>query len=314
MGLTISIGFSKVLLFFSLLLCPFIHILLKRGLHGRLSKGDIGHFTPFFLAVVYIKVLLPHGLMVWKGVFDWLGIFELLYIMLYTIFSFLLIYEFTETSRSLKERLFAYKFIGIYIILFITYYKISLEFSFITPGQNILAYSLASTYGFGTLVLVGFDMGLEVLKRYFPERNTFSFIDFDKTKYANSGLSEEMLNHLALKLDKIMLEKKPHLENNLSLNDLATKLSVTRYHLSQIINQKYRLGFYDYVNRFRIQEAKKLFRMDNDSGVTEIGYRAGFNNRVSFYKAFKKFEGCTPTEYREIQRNISHRCECECDH
>lgn len=145
--------------------------------------------------------------MVWKGVFDWLGIFELLYIMLYTIFSFLLIYEFTETSRSLKERLFAYKFIGIYIILFITYYKISLEFSFITPGQNILAYSLASTYGFGTLVLVGFDMGLEVLKRYFPERNTFSFIDFDKTKYANSGLSEEMLNHLALKLDKIMLEK-----------------------------------------------------------------------------------------------------------
>ena len=314
MGFIISIGFSKILLFFALLLCPFILMLLKRGLYGNLSKIDVGHFTPFFLAVVYFKILQPYGWLSWEGLFDWLGVFELLYIMLYTTLSFFLIYDFVETSKTLKERLFAYKFIGLYIILFVTYYKVNMEFEFVSPGHRILAYSLASTYGFGSLVLIGFDMVLEVYKRYSLERNIFSFIDFDKNKYANSGLSEEMLTQLALKLDRVMSEKKPYLENDLTLNDLAERLSVSRYHLSQIINQKHKLGFYDYVNRFRIQEAKRLIRLDNNSGVTEVGYKVGFNNRVSFYKAFKKFESCTPTEYREIQKNIRHHCGCECDH
>lgn len=160
----ISIGFSKVLLFFALLLCPFIHILLKRGFYGKLSKTVIGHFIPFFLAVFSFKVLQPYDWVDWEGLFNWLGIFELLYVMVYTTLSFLLIYGFTETSRTLKERLFAYKFIGLYFILFITIYRFNLDFVNITQGQRILSYSLASIFGFGSFMILGIDLALEFYK------------------------------------------------------------------------------------------------------------------------------------------------------
>lgn len=147
MGFIISTGFSRELLFFALLLCPFILMLLKRRLFGSLSKIDIGHFVPFFLAVIYFKLLQPYGWEDWERLYNWLGIFELSYIMLYTTLSFLLIYDFVETSKTLKDRMFAYQFIGFYIILFVTYYKVNMEFALVFPGQRILAHSLAGNAG-----------------------------------------------------------------------------------------------------------------------------------------------------------------------
>jgi AraC-like DNA-binding protein len=117
-------------------------------------------------------------------------------------------------------------------------------------------------------------------------------------KYKKTGLSDALAIELKNKLVQIMQEKKPYLNNELRLNDLASDLNLSRNHTSQIINQYFNLSFFDFVNKYRINDAKKLLiKSDNNSTITQIAYDVGFNNRASFYKAFKKFEGLNPTQY-----------------
>ena len=60
----------------------------------------------------------------------------------------------------------------------------------------------------------------------------------------------------------------------------------------------------DFVNKFRIDRAKQLLvdqEFDNYK-IEAIGYECGFNNKVTFYKAFSKFEGITPAMYKKKQK------------
>ncbi len=121
-------------------------------------------------------------------------------------------------------------------------------------------------------------------------------------KYKKTGLSDALAIELKNKLESIMKNERPYLNNELRLNDLASSLNLSRNHTSQIINQYFNLSFFDFVNKYRIEEAKKLLVNANDnSTVTQIAYDVGFNNRASFYKAFKKFEGLNPSQYLQPQ-------------
>ena len=96
-----------------------------------------------------------------------------------------------------------------------------------------------------------------------------------------------------------MDEDKPYLKNNLRLNDMAQLLNVSRHHASQIINEHFNLSFFDFINKYRVEEAKTMLMeyKKDDLNINQIAYSVGFNNRASFYKAFKKFTHATPTDY-----------------
>ncbi|NAS31726.1 helix-turn-helix domain-containing protein [Flavobacteriaceae bacterium R38] len=117
-------------------------------------------------------------------------------------------------------------------------------------------------------------------------------------KYKKTGLTKSHSIELKERLIIIMANDKPFLENDLRLEDLAKLLNLSRHHMSQVINEHFQLPFFDYINQHRITEAKGLL-MDKrgDLNITQIAYSVGFNNRVSFYKAFKKFTGTTPSDY-----------------
>jgi AraC-like DNA-binding protein len=61
------------------------------------------------------------------------------------------------------------------------------------------------------------------------------------------------------------------------------------------------MSFYDYINQYRIEEAKNKLSSSISNNlsysISDIAYQCGFNNRVSFYKAFKKITRTTPTEF-----------------
>ena len=289
---------NKVLLIFSLLLGPITYLWLKYRIQGKLSFRQLIHFTPFFSAAIFFSIIAPYNGIYWSGIVKWIAILELPYLIIYTSLAITMIIGVIEQFKTVRQRAILFKFFGVYVILLCTVFLINIEYVYIgLTGPSLYLFILAVMFAIGTIVLLTIDMA--VLKKYNVNEN---LSEIDKTKYAHSGLSDELLTQLALKLERIMIEKKPYLSNDLKLDDLAQNLSVSRHHLSQIINQKYNLGFYDYINKFRIKEAKKLIKIDSNSGVTEIGYIVGFNNRVSFYKAFKKFAYCTPTEYRELQK------------
>ena len=98
-----------------------------------------------------------------------------------------------------------------------------------------------------------------------------------------------------------MSEKKPYLENELTLAKLAEMLSVPQHHLSQILNEKLNQNFFDFVNNYRIQEAKKLL-VSPDGGlltILAIAEEVGFNSKSAFNNAFKKVTNTTPSEFRK---------------
>ena len=103
-----------------------------------------------------------------------------------------------------------------------------------------------------------------------------------------------------------MEEEKSYRDSLLSLKSLAKKISIGERYLSQIINEFYNENFYDFVNRYRIEESKEIIRTINGNPKTilSIAYDVGFNSKSTFNSAFKKNTGYTPKEYRQKHINV----------
>lgn len=117
-------------------------------------------------------------------------------------------------------------------------------------------------------------------------------------KYQRSAMTHEQLVNIAAKIEIAMREDQLYLEPNLSLADLSKHISVIPNYVSQTLNGQLQKTFFDYINYWRIQRAKKLLSSSSET-VLEINYSVGFNSRSSFYKCFKAETGMTPIQYRQ---------------
>jgi AraC-like DNA-binding protein len=117
-------------------------------------------------------------------------------------------------------------------------------------------------------------------------------------KYEKSALSVEASERLSRKLRHAMEVDHLYRDANLSLWALAKHIGASSNYISQTLNEVIGESFFDFVNSYRIAEAKTLLANTNES-VLNITYDVGFNARSSFYNAFKKHTGQTPTSYRK---------------
>ncbi|MEM7487955.1 MAG: helix-turn-helix transcriptional regulator [Pseudomonadota bacterium] len=117
-------------------------------------------------------------------------------------------------------------------------------------------------------------------------------------KYERSALSEDRAQRLARKVAAAMRDDRLYRDPNLSLWDLSTHIGVTSNHLSQTLNETLGASFFDYVNRWRIEDAAERVRT-TDETILAIAYDVGFNSKSSFYKAFKRHLGKTPSALRD---------------
>ena len=120
-------------------------------------------------------------------------------------------------------------------------------------------------------------------------------------KYKDSVLTQKESQELAAQLQRIMQNEKPYLDDSISLSSLASALDIQPRQLSQVINENYERNFFDFINSFRIEEAKTMLSDVKFKGhkIYEIMYDVGFNSRSSFNTAFKKVTGRTAKQYRE---------------
>ncbi len=121
----------------------------------------------------------------------------------------------------------------------------------------------------------------------------------DNVKYRNSGLTEAMTSTLKSQLVELVESKKVYLDNGITLEKLAKELNTDRYSLSQVINQEFEKNFYEFINDYRVAEAVNIIEKNQGKIklVADLIYESGFNNKVSFYKAFKRRKHMTPTQY-----------------
>jgi AraC-like DNA-binding protein len=102
---------------------------------------------------------------------------------------------------------------------------------------------------------------------------------------------------------QLMEQEKLFQEPQLTLQNLADRLELPSYQVSQIINDHLRKNFYELVNGYRVEEAKRLLSDPKSKNYTilSVGFEAGFNSKTTFNTVFKKFTGLTPTDYRARQ-------------
>lgn len=116
-------------------------------------------------------------------------------------------------------------------------------------------------------------------------------------KHRAALISDEKMQLIASKLERIMKSDKIFLEENLSLNQLSESIAETENHISETLSQHLNTNFFQYVNNFRIEEAK-LALHDKNKLITNIAYEVGFNSKTTFNTAFKKIVGHSPSAYR----------------
>ena len=121
----------------------------------------------------------------------------------------------------------------------------------------------------------------------------------EKGKYANSSLEPPTSRLLFEELVQSISEHRYYLQQNLTLMELAEQLSVSTNHLSQCINQNANGSFFEFINSYRIEEAKRQLTENKEKSITQIAFDSGFNAKTSFYTAFKRRTGQTPSAYRQ---------------
>ena len=125
--------------------------------------------------------------------------------------------------------------------------------------------------------------------------------DAQKEKYQNSALSKDIAQNYLDALIHLMETKRPYLNSELKLTDLAAMLGISPHNLSQILNQELKQPFYEFVNQYRINAAKAMMLNPEYQQFTilAIAYDAGFNTKSSFNRAFKECTGMTPSAYQK---------------
>lgn len=123
-------------------------------------------------------------------------------------------------------------------------------------------------------------------------------------KYAASSLGDDQANYIQQRLIALMETERPYLEGKLTLPQLADRLNVSSNHLSQVINDRLAKNFFEFVNGYRIEEAKRLLLANRKQTVLDVALEAGFNSKSGFYKSFRQHTDMTPSQFRKSAENI----------
>lgn len=144
-------------------------------------------------------------------------------------------------------------------------------------------------------------------KEIFPfnEASRSEILSIDEKEDAEESkkkiVSDEEIVVLKSKLHQFMQKDKPYLDPELNLVKLAEMFGITTHKLSYVINTGFNRNFFNFINAYRVDEAKSLLlnpKMEQYS-VMGIGFESGFNSKTSFNNTFKNFTGYTPTEFKK---------------
>ncbi len=121
----------------------------------------------------------------------------------------------------------------------------------------------------------------------------------ESESYSKSYLNGLDLDNLGKQLNVMMIKEKLYCDEDLTLPRLSQALGITHHQLSQFLNQHYNKNFNNYVNGFRIDDAKKLLVNEADRNTLSIALAVGFNSYSAFHSAFRKATGISPAEFRK---------------
>lgn len=83
------------------------------------------------------------------------------------------------------------------------------------------------------------------------------------------------------------------------LENVASEISVSPFHLSRVFKASTGVGFLEYLNRTRVEHAKELLQK-KELRIAEVAYMVGFQSLAPFNKAFRQYVGMVPKAFRHL--------------
>lgn len=115
------------------------------------------------------------------------------------------------------------------------------------------------------------------------------------------ALKDKFDQRLVDQLVAYMETEKPYLLPALTLEKLSQQSRIQMRVLSNIINRQFECNFFEFINNYRVDEAKRLLAdvSQKDKSMLDVMMDVGFNSKATFNTLFKKKVGMTPSEYRK---------------
>ena len=238
-------------------------------------------------------------------------------ILAYTIFSFWIFirYLLKKKEKSVfTKQTFMIKWIFIFLgfqLILILSQLIALFQTFILNFPNLF-YSINVLQGLSAVGLIG----LLISPLFFPRilyglPNYSAIIDkgeaekleipsFSSTIVKSvNNFEEDYLFQVKQKIEVLMQKQEPFLHPNFNLSQCSVLIEVPVHHLAYFFREIKKQSFNDFRNECRINYAKKILINGGNSGLTleAIAINSGFLTRNTFFKAFKKVEGISPSAF-----------------
>jgi AraC-like DNA-binding protein len=158
----------------------------------------------------------------------------------------------------------------------------------------------------GLIIVMAFIFGFvnTIVWKALNQPLIFSGVEEEKEKEHNT-FTEQERKEFDRRVREVIVAEQAFLNSDLTLDELAERTNIPSRKLSQFINEHYEQSFFDFVNSYRIEEAKRILSGSKDPKLTvlEVMYQSGFNSKSSFNTLFKRKTGQTPSEFRKSLRN-----------
>jgi AraC-like DNA-binding protein len=158
---------------------------------------------------------------------------------------------------------------------------------FLSKYTSYISGALTFSFGFYVSFLLLFFM-----------RDKLSISITTNNKYINK-IDEKLASEIHEKIITLFEVKKIYTTPNLTLPTLAEDLNIRPQLLSQFLNDNVKKSFTQFINEYRVEEAKRLLKENTDLKIDAVGMECGFNSSSTFYSAFKKMTGTTPAAFQK---------------
>ncbi|RDK86883.1 helix-turn-helix domain-containing protein [Marinirhabdus gelatinilytica] len=208
-----------------------------------------------------------------------------------TLYGVFLLLGVSKNSFYKKDK------VGLYMLVIAVIYFVTavLQVCLTLFADSFRQFSIFFFLGSSIFLIAGF-----VLYRY-PE-----FLEEIQKKYFSNTLHEKAKQRIEKKITSSRNEISLFLKNNLKLREYSAFIKEKPHHVSQVFSENLNTSFSNFVNEIRVKNAASLLRdpKKDNLKILAIAFESGFNNNVTFNKAFVKEMGTTPGKYRKNRASL----------
>jgi AraC-like DNA-binding protein len=259
--------------------------------------------TPFYMKTAGEKLALLQSLVGLRSSASVFPAYPYLIMAIVTTISVYAMVFVVSSIRMFRKKLIMEKNITFFSIIIIAF-DFTMILIYIFGYLSVRVFSLPATFYLVTIKTISVLLTIQiylmlVLKWRYPDYIMQMRNEAERIRYATSRIERLDVDTVLANLKHLMEAEKVFCDEELSLGGLADELDITPYQLSQIINERLHKNFNTYINEYRIRESESYLIDDPKRSVLSVSCAVGFNTLATFYNAFCKIHGMTPTKFRE---------------